>query len=143
MATEIRIPKQTRITTTAAVLLLTIAVLVDGLQFFTKFLHLVPFVGNALAIVIGIFSSFIAGFGYWFWYRLNDIGMFDRAYAKGLVYAGMFVIEMIPLLNALPGWTLSTAVTIALVRREDQTYNEEKQRSAARAAKRQQEQTRS
>lgn len=49
--------------------------------------------------------------------RLGVVETFQAR--RVVIWAGAFLLEFMPLLNILPGWTLAVAVTVYLARRED------------------------
>ncbi len=103
--------------------MMAIAVLADAIQALTKLLALIPFAGWLAALVVGWSVTICAIPGFWLWFRLNEIKMIDKAggkvVRKVLVKLSGPLIETIPLINALPGWTFSVTATIIMSRIDD------------------------
>ncbi len=99
--------------------MMAIALLADAIQALTKLLWLIPFAGALAALVVGWSVTICAIPGFWLWFRLNEIKMIDKAGGKVLVYAAGSLSEVIPIINAIPGWTFSITATIIISRRED------------------------
>lgn len=79
------------------------ALLYDLLQFCVGW---IPFVGQILGWIV----SFFAGLTFWLWFRIHDIP-FNKKRTASL--ATGVVIEIIPLVNMLPAWTLAVVSMIA------------------------------
>lgn len=87
------------------------ALFFDGIQAGTIFIYPIPFVGLILGPLIAGGVSFFAFMTFSFWFYL--VGMkFNGKIVSTTV--GAFFIELIPVLNALPGWTLSVVLVFVL-----------------------------
>lgn len=86
------------------------ALFFDTIQFGADLINFIPFVGFIFAWVISSGVSIFAWLTFFLWFRLAGT-KFDSKIVATTV--GAFFIELIPLLNALPAWTLSI-VTIFL-----------------------------
>lgn len=85
-----------------AVMMITVAVMIDFLQFVFGLL--------VIGIVLNYFISFMAFLIFWFWFILNgkvSITFFGTAFGE---------MVPIPFLNFLPIWTLGIIATIAMTR---------------------------
>lgn len=83
------------------------ALFFDAIQFGADLMHFIPVIGNILAIVISSGVSIFAWLTFFLWFRLAGT-KFDSKIVATTV--GTFFIELIPILNALPAWTLSIVV---------------------------------
>lgn len=99
------------------------AVGIDLTQAVTKLFHLIPVVGNASAIAIGITLTISSGVGFTMWFAMHDISLLDRIFSRFFLFIFAGLIELIPIINALPGITLYVTTTVILVRLEDARYN--------------------
>lgn len=82
----------------SAVAMLSVAVLVDGLQA----LLTLTVVGSVLAV----FITFTAAFGFWLWFTLHGVKYTGNgAGKKVLIGLGSVVAELIPFINAIPATT--------------------------------------
>lgn len=95
-------------------LMIGVAILFDLIQAGTKTFHFIPGIGNLFALFSGWFISICGWIIFTLWFMLNGISPFRAK--KLIVYASGGIIEMIPLLNALPGWTISVAGTIGITK---------------------------
>ncbi len=77
---------------------------------FQAVIQLIPGLGQILASLVGIYALLT----FWLWFRLHGI-KFSTPKRAGTMGGG-FLIELIPLLNALPAWTLAVALIIADLR---------------------------
>jgi hypothetical protein len=107
-----------RIKIHTAIAMVTLAILFDLLQLL---LIAVPLVGA----VMSSFVSFVPPFLFFLWFKLVGVTYLDRGMQKVAASAFGMLIEYLPLVNALPGWTISVILTILIVRREDKKYNRE------------------
>lgn len=82
------------------------ALFFDTIQFGADLMNLIPFIGFILAGVISGGVSIFAWLTFFLWFRLVGT-KFDSKIVATTV--GTFFIELIPILNALPAWTLSIA----------------------------------
>lgn len=110
-----------RVGSWTAGLLISVALLIDLLQFLVSFLHVIPWAGNAIAFVVGTFLSFVAYISLGVWFALLGINYFTgkRAALKILTILATFGIELIPLLNMIPAITAGVITMIMVSRMED------------------------
>ncbi len=90
-------------------LMVGVALAVDGIQ------------ALASAFIIGVFiSPFITLFAwltFWLWFKLNGVS-FGTKPKNFLVLGGGGLVELIPVLNILPGWTLSVTTLLIMNKAE-------------------------
>lgn len=108
--------EHSRIKNIEAGFMIAIAIFADALQALTKLLHFIPFAGNLMAVISGWFISFCAGFGFTLWFKLKKINILDK---KAAIRMSSMLIEIIPILNVLPGWTIYVSNVIAYTRTMD------------------------
>lgn len=89
---------------TAGALLAFAGALDGGVALFNS-IYVIPVVGWIFAIVLGFFFFFVGGVILFCWFAFLGVAF------VGTMGVGA-VIEFIPILNTLPGWTLATAWTI-------------------------------
>ena len=117
-----------RIGNFSAALWLGLAVIFDGVQFLVSFFHVIPYAGNAIAFVVTTFISLAAWILFSICFALfHRVNYFSgkKAALKLLAVFGSVVIEIIPLLNALPAITSGVLLIIVATRIED-TVGDEK-----------------
>lgn len=85
-----------------------VALFFDGIQAGTIYIYAIPFVGPLLEPLIAGGASLFAFMTFSLWYKLLEI-KFNSKIIGTII--GTFFIELIPILNALPAWTLSIVVT--------------------------------
>jgi hypothetical protein len=108
--------KRIRIGATQASMMFAIALGVD----FIQGLLTTGFIG----IGVNTFISIFAWLMFWLWFRLNDVGFLDgKLILKSVTMWGAGLIEMVPLINNLPAWTVAIAVMLFIVKTEDEIYN--------------------
>lgn len=88
-----------------------VALFFDGIQFGADLMTFIPFVGFILAWVASSGISLFAWLTFFLWLRLSGT-KFDTKIVATTV--GAFFIELIPILNALPAWTLSIVLIILM-----------------------------
>lgn len=109
-----------RVSVLTALFMMIVALLFDMLQFFVSFLHALPVIGNAAAIVFTWFLGVIATISFALWFTLLGVSYFGKNSTKKLtVVIGATVAEMVPIINALPAITLGVAAIILIARSED------------------------
>lgn len=89
--------------------MIAVALFFDGLQFGADLMNFIPFAGFILAWVITSGISIFAFLTFFLWFQLQGIKFNSKIVATTV---GAFFIELIPVLNALPAWTLSVVVTL-------------------------------
>lgn len=88
-------------------MMVAVALFFDGIQFGADLLNFIPFVGFILAWTITSGVSIFAWLTFFLWFKLKGVKFDSKVVATT---TGAFFIEMIPVLNALPAWTLSIVV---------------------------------
>ena len=76
-------------------------------------INLIPIVGQAFSFFVGLFATMT----FWLWFKINGMNFAKPKNVFGL--AGGSIIEMIPVLNALPAWT----ATILYLTRVEKVIN--------------------
>lgn len=85
-------------------LMIVAALLFDAVQ---AIINLLPIAGQ----ILSGFVSFFAFMTFWLWFRLNGLKFTS---AKRVSYmGGGFILELIPILNMLPAWTLAVFLLCA------------------------------
>jgi hypothetical protein len=110
-----RLSKRNRVTTGMAVLMVVAAVFVDILKLGAD---AVPLIGWVISPLISLF----AWLGFYVWTSILGWGLSDSV--KKIVV--MWVIPffaLIPILNALPDWTLAVCLQLFFLKAEDTIYN--------------------
>ena len=107
---------QSRINGFHTVTLLSAAAFVDTLQTVVTFIPVVgPFIATAVAITARIV------FGVWF--MVLRVGLADKS-RRFIANISMTLAEMLPLINALPIWTIGMWTIIRQVKKEDKENHE-------------------
>ena len=83
-------------------------------RLFTVFIHIL----SCLWIVVAILKGNIKWFLFWLWFTLRGVKFFGNT-KRLKIGAGAFVIGLIPVINALPEFTVGIILTIRDVRKED------------------------
>ena len=107
--------KRNRIPSIVGAFMLGVSLLFDGFQ---GGLDIIPFAGWLLADAVGcvgLLTMFL-----WFTFRGVKYGGSAK---KTILNFSTAIIEFVPLLNALPALTLSTAMMIAMTKTEDTAFN--------------------
>lgn len=94
-----------------------VALLFDGLQAAANLLHGIPLVGNLSAIAITGLISVWAWLTFYVWFKLNGISFVSPK--RALALNGGFLLEIIPVLNALPAWTAAVVIIFLSTRAEE------------------------
>ncbi|MFA7216529.1 MAG: hypothetical protein WC095_00910 [Candidatus Paceibacterota bacterium] len=98
--------KPKRIGTIMIVLLFYVAILADITQVILTF---IPVVGEILPPIF----SFAAGLSFFIWFRLIGVKLSLIKDPKKIAGTAIsFVAEYIPIIDALPGWTILVAITV-------------------------------
>jgi|GEM_PF-1520432 len=102
-------------------LLLGSALLLDLLQFLFSLFHAIPIVGNGIAIIAALYIALFALilFGLWFYMLRVNYFTGKRAALKLIAAFGTFVIEITPVIDALPAITAGVMTMIIASRIED------------------------
>lgn len=104
-------PPQERIDPSTWQLMVAVAL---GLDFFQGIVGMLPFVGQILSPIISLFIFLI----FWIWLKLHGVTITDSIKRVAIMFGG-FLVELIPILNILPSWTLAIFLTVLLVRNSD------------------------
>ena len=94
----------------AAVLMVTIAVIVDLIQFI---LTLIPYIGWILSMIVSICATFFFGIGFYH----SGVNIFSSRMILGTL--GTLVGEVTPLINGVPWWTVRAITAVRLGRRKE------------------------
>ncbi len=101
-----------RVSGVVAGLMVAVAILSDGLQF----LLTLTIIGSVVAMVL----SALVWVSFALWFALLGVSYFDRGAAmRGLILIGSVIVELVPLINALPATTLGVVALILHARAED------------------------
>lgn len=112
---EKTIEKKQRIGNTQGVLMIGVAVVVDFVQGLLT--------AGIVGLIVSTFISIFAWLMFFLWFKLNSIGMLDSGARLAVTIWGGAFIEMIPVINVLPAWTISVAIMLFIVRSEDVIFN--------------------
>jgi signal transduction histidine kinase len=104
-------PPEERIDSSTGKLLVIVAF---GLDFFQGIIGALPFVGAILSPMISLLVFLI----FWMWLKLHGVSITDSIERIAIMFGG-FLVELIPILNILPAWTLTIFITVLLVRNKD------------------------
>jgi hypothetical protein len=104
-------PPKERIDKTKGVLMTSIGFGLDSLQ---ASIGIVPILGFIVSPIISLFIWFF----FWTWFKLNGVSIGDSVERIAVMFGG-FLVEMIPVLNILPAWTLTVFLTVLIVQRAD------------------------
>ncbi len=100
-----------------AVLLVTVAILVDVTQSLTDLLHFIPVIGNALAVIVSWLLDIASIFSFYIWLKLLNVSFVDPK--RAIRFFGFAGCEWLPVVDVLPLWTTGIALTIASVWAEE------------------------
>ena len=101
---------QVKMSRMTGVLLITIAVVVDFIQFV---LTLIPYIGWILSMIVSICATFFFGIGFYH----SGVNLFSSKMILGTL--GTLVGEVAPLVNGVPFWTIRALTAVRLVRRKE------------------------
>lgn len=107
--------KRNRAHTTTFVLMLCTAIFFDGLQ---AIFLLIPFLGWLLSSLVSIF----AWLTFYTWTSIKGWGLSDTL-KQIIVNWVLPLIEIVPILNVLPTWTLKVVLSYSFLKAEDVLYN--------------------
>lgn len=99
------------------------AILFDYLQAEISLLHSIPVVGNLAGSLATFFIDVWAFLSIWLGFKLADPNISFMRPKKALTLFGGAIIEIIPILNILPAWTLSVVLIIIMSRGEEALVN--------------------
>ncbi|MGB4076340.1 MAG: hypothetical protein WBK28_01380, partial [Minisyncoccia bacterium] len=111
-----------------AYMLVGVAALFDLAQFLISFLHMIPFVGNGIAVAltwyIAVAAAALFGMVFMVFYKVDYFNG-TQALAKMLSVGGSVAIELVPVIDALPAITAGVALVIIYTTLEDMQYSKE------------------
>lgn len=118
------VPSQTQqkkhsVSNTAAVLLVALALLFDGIQFGVDLMHAIPLVGNIAAVLFTTLLDVWAYLSIWFAFKVAAPQISFMSPKRALALNGALLVELIPIINVLPAWTLGTVIIILTSRGEE------------------------
>ncbi len=106
--------KINRIPSVIAGLMISVAIVFDLLGFGLAF---IPVAGWLIASAIGV----VAFLTFFLWFNFRGVSYNGT---RKIALSGIgFLLELVPLLNALPAWTISTSLMILVVKGEDLASN--------------------
>jgi|CXWL01.1.fsa_nt_gi hypothetical protein len=116
-----------RISLAWAGVLIGTALLADVVQIFLSFLHIVPWVGTALALVltgyVGVTASMIV-FPFWLKIQFGVTWFSGKNATIKLMALGFPIIgELVPLINAIPLIVAGVALQVFIARVEDEFFS--------------------
>jgi hypothetical protein len=114
--------------------LITLALLVDGLQMLLPLFHVIPAIGTAFAFLASFFVGLVGMVFINLAFALCGVNFISgkRALAKLSATLGPAVLELTGLLSWIPSLTLGTIVTFAISRIEDREEREKFRMAQAR-----------
>lgn len=86
-----------------------------------KLMTAVAIGADLFQVMLGLFAPLISPFiflTFWMWLKLHDVSIGDSIKRIAIMWGG-FLVELIPVLNFLPTWTLSIFITVLMVRNKD------------------------
>ncbi|MEX0917394.1 MAG: hypothetical protein WDZ90_02645 [Candidatus Paceibacterota bacterium] len=115
-------------------LMVSVAIFFDSVQLLTKAFHVIPGVGTFAAILIGWTMSILAWLTFFLWFSLAGVKPFSgrKQIKKFILNFGSGLIEAIPILNALPMWSVYVWWIIRISREEDKENQKERLESQTR-----------
>ncbi|MDP6388187.1 MAG: hypothetical protein QGG63_02855 [Candidatus Pacebacteria bacterium] len=108
--------KRQRIGNMEGGLMIAAAGVIDGVQFL---FNLIVVIGWIIVPFIGI-SAWLM---FYLWYKLKGINFLDSGARLAITICTGALLEIIPVLNAFPAWTISVAIMFFIVRFEDNVFN--------------------
>lgn len=106
-----------KINTVQALGLITVAVMFDLAGLVLNLIGLIPIIGQLIAWPVSILVNIVGIIVFAVWYFLLGFGWTNPKRLAAMFGGGL--IELIPVLNALPGFTLAAIVTIVTVKAEE------------------------
>ncbi len=107
--------KRNRVTFATSFLMIGTSILYDGIQII---LALIPIVGWILSFLVGVF----AWLTFYLWTKIKGLDI-SNGTKKIIIKWVTPGIELVPILNALPTWTLRTFLLLSTIKAEDTLYN--------------------
>ena len=112
---EVKIENRRRVSNIQGVFMIAVAGVVDGIQFLLNF---IPIMGWIFSALVSVFAFLL----FYLWFKLNGV-TFMESILKFIIRFVVMVLEIIPVLNFLPLWFLSTIIMIFIIKAEDTLYN--------------------
>ena len=101
-----------RISTVSAGLMIGVAVLIDGIQF----LLTLTVIGSLVSMLLSVF----VWVAFLLWFALQGVSYFDKGAAtRGFILIFSVIVELVPMINALPATTLGVVALVIHTRMED------------------------
>jgi hypothetical protein len=107
--------KRIRISNIQGVLMVGVAVVIDGVQFLLNF---IPFLGWIFVSLISVF----AWLTFFTWYKFNGI-TFTDSILRFITMVAVAIAEVLPVFNSIPAWVASVLIMLVIVRAEDTIHN--------------------
>ena len=107
-----------RIGITQGVVMIFVALAIDGVQFL---INLIPLVGWLFVSILSVGVALM----FWTWFKLNGVSFIKGKTALLRVTAlsvGTF-LEVFPLFNSVPAWTFAIGIAVITVILEDKVHN--------------------
>ncbi len=115
--------KKHTISSQAGAILIVIALLFDVLQAAVQYANALPVIGTIAVVIFTTLLNVWAYLTIWFAFKLVAPEISFMKPKRALALNGGLLIELIPILNALPAWTLATVVIIMTTRGEEALVN--------------------
>jgi hypothetical protein len=90
--------------------LITAALFIDGVQFLIGLLALIPAVGFIIAFAFSVVVSVLAIFLFAIWFSHIGVSVMNK---YPLSFLGVLILEQVPIISTVPGWTWFVVKTIA------------------------------
>ncbi|MCK5060197.1 MAG: hypothetical protein KAR00_03605 [Candidatus Pacebacteria bacterium] len=91
-----------------------VACLIDFAQVILNLFHAIPVIGTAVATFGTWLLTFLAWFGFYLYFKIKGVN-FNTA-KRVLSFNGGAIVECVPLLNALPAWTVAVTIVVLSTR---------------------------
>ncbi len=96
-------PDENRLTKATIALMISTALFFDAIQFFVSF---IPFLGEVISVCLSV-CVFLTFF---LWFKFKGIKFNNLKKSSSMIIG--FLIELIPIIDMLPGWTAAVVLTI-------------------------------
>lgn len=129
-----------KISNVKAGMMISIALVIDGIQALVSLLHFIPLLGNIAAIVLNTVISVTAYASFTLWFALNGIHIFKKPRGVAVTVTTM-ILEAIPFIKMLPGlsfWVWRIIVISRVKEKTPQKKNFAKRQLARRLQQRRQ-----
>jgi hypothetical protein len=112
---------ESRISNLTAAMMISVALLFDLVQDFVSIMDFLPIVGVVFATGISWFVTItaVACFAIWFFYHHVNYFMGKKGYRQLFAALASIGIELMPIINMLPAFTMGVVIIISCVRIED------------------------